>query len=153
MKKIFSFYAYVQDIENINIVSVICVPSNSYSSRVKITSIYIANNQNFQKPVEVLEKALHSPEVAVCFGISSNKVDEPYFFEDADTSHVRTVTIEAYIEMVENVVTADIHPDIWFQQDGATSHIFSLWGYVKERVFKTKPDTIIALWKLSSHTS
>ena len=46
----------------------------------------------------------------------------PYFFEDIDTGNRRTVTTEAYIEMLDNVITVDIHPDTWFQQDGATSH-------------------------------
>ena len=36
--------------------------------------------------------------------------------------NVRTVTTEAYIEMLDKVMTDVINPDIWFQQDGATSH-------------------------------
>ena len=32
------------------------------------------------------------------------------------------MTAEAYIQMLDNVMTVDIHPDICFQQDGATTH-------------------------------
>ena len=40
---------------------------------------------------------------------------EPNSFENA-------VTTEEYIDILDNVMTVDIHLDIWFQQDGATSH-------------------------------
>ena len=46
---------------------------------------------------------------------SSNKVYGPYFFEDVDTGNVRTVTTEAYIEMLNNAMNFDINPDIWIQ--------------------------------------
>lgn len=44
------------------------------------------------------------------------------FFEDVDTGNVHSVSIEAYIEMLGNEMTGDIHSDVWFQRDLATSH-------------------------------
>ena len=85
------------------------------------------NKQNFRKesirkPVEVFEQLLHSPRVTVWCGLSSNKVYGPYFIWDTDMGNVRTVTTEAYIEMLDNVMTVDSHIGIWFQQDGTTYH-------------------------------
>ena len=75
-----------------------------------------------ERPVPVIQKPLHSRKVTVWCGVSANRIYGPYFFEDANSGNARTVTSEAYIEMLSNVMNVDISPDVWFQQDGATSH-------------------------------
>jgi len=83
--------------------------------------------QNFRmwsrkKPMDVFEKPLHSPKVTVWCGMSCNRLYGPFFFEDAQTGNACTVTTETYLGMLETVMDVDITPDIWFQQDGATTH-------------------------------
>ena len=57
-----------------------------------------------------------------------------YFFEDADNGNTRTVTIEAYINMFDNVMSVNTNPDIWYKQDGAVdfTHSFSGNGMAKK---------------------
>ena len=141
------------------------------------------NKQNFriwstQKPLEVFEQQLHAPKVTVWYGLSSYRVYGPFFFKDAETGNACSVNTEAYIEMLNTVMTDDIHLDVQFQQDDATAHTslaardclknnfgnknishlidfplpdkspdlspldFFLWGYIKENVFKSNPNTI-----------
>lgn len=75
------------------------------------------NKQNFriwstQKPIEVFEKPLHAPKVTVWSGLSSHRVYGPFFFEDAETGNACSVNTEAYIEMLNTVMTDDIHLDV-----------------------------------------
>ena len=128
----------------------------------------VMNKQNFriwstQKPIEVFVKQLHAPTVTVWCGLNSHRVHGPFFFEDAETRNACSMKTEAYIEMLNTVMTDDIHPDFWFQQDEATAHtslaardwlknrfgnkIISpldlfLWGCLKEKVFKSNLNAI-----------
>ena len=77
---------------------------------------------NDTKPMGVFEKPLHSPKVTVWCGLSSNRLYGPFFFEDTQTGNACTVTTDTYIEMLETFMSGYLHPDIWFQQDGATAH-------------------------------
>ena len=72
----------------------------------------------------MFEKVLHSPKVTVWCGLSSKKVYGPYFFED-NSNDVCTVTTKAYIKMLETEFSGSSPPEVWFQQDGATSHTSS----------------------------
>ena len=85
------------------------------------------NKQNFRnwlpsKPMQYVEKPLHSPKVTVWCGLSSHKIYGPYFFEDPDTYQACTVSTETYLEMLNTLLTNDLSPDEWFQQDGAKPH-------------------------------
>ena len=70
----------------------------------------------------MFEKTLHSQKVTIWCGLSSHKIYGTFFFEDGESGNARTVNSEAYIEMLIALMTDNIHPDIWFQQDGATAH-------------------------------
>ena len=67
-------------------------------------------------------KPLRSPKVTVWCGMRCNRLYGPFFFEDAQTGNACTVTTETYLGMLETVMDVDITPDIWFQQDGASTH-------------------------------
>ena len=73
-----------------------------------------------QKPMELFEKPLHSQKVTIWCGLSSHRIYGPFFFED-ETGNARTVNSEFYIEMLNALMTDNIDPDVWFQQDGATA--------------------------------
>lgn len=91
------------------------------------------NKQNFrywaaENPRELHQRPLHSPYVTVWCAVAECFVWGPYFFEEGG----QTVTVNSnrYCHMVEtflrprlNQFVAD-HEDqeVWFQQDGATSH-------------------------------
>ena len=50
----------------------------------------------------------------------------PYFFENpANSNNVRTVTTVVYIDLLETEFSGSNPPEVWFQQDGATSHTSS----------------------------
>jgi len=50
----------------------------------------------------------------------------PYFFENpANSNNVRTVTTVAYIDLLQTEFSGSNPPEVWFQQDGATSHTSS----------------------------
>ena len=101
------------------------------SDKNHIYSNRFINKQKFrkwssEKPREVFEKVLHSPKVTVWCSLRLKKKYGPYFFEDpANSSNGRTVTTEAYIEMLETEFSGSIPPEVRFQQDGATSHTSS----------------------------
>ena len=77
---------------------------------------------NDTKPMGVFEKSLHSPKVTVWCGLSSNRPNGPFFFEDTQTGNACAVTTDTYIEMLETFMSGYLHLDIWFQQDGSTAH-------------------------------
>jgi len=92
--------------------------------------------QNFHywaehNPRELQERPLHSPRVTVWCAVADFGVIGQYFFEEGGA--IVTVTSDWYAEMLETF----LHPklddvdteDVWFQQDGATTHTAqcSLW--------------------------
>ena len=102
---------------------------------MKHTSIYsgMVNKQNFRywsdsNPRHLHEQPLHSPKVTVWCAMGNFGVRGPYFFEEEDCTV--TVTSDRYCEMLERFLCpkvirllTDHNPDnVWFQQDGATSH-------------------------------
>ena len=80
---------------------------------------------NDTKPMGVFEESLHSPKETVWCGPGSNRLNGPFFFEDTQTSNASSVTTDTYIEMLATFMTGYLHPDIWFQRDGATAHTSS----------------------------
>ena len=93
----------------------------------------MVNKQNFRywsqnNPRELHQRPLHTPKVTVWCAMGSFEVWGPYFFEEEGATV--TVTSDRYCEMLERFLRpkvaqllADYEPDdVWFQQDGATSH-------------------------------
>jgi len=90
------------------------------------------NKQNMRywsdgNPHELHIKPLHSSRVTVWCGVASFGIIGPYFFED-DRGVAVTVTSERYLKMLQDfvlpqlgMVDVDVE-QLWFQQDGATSH-------------------------------
>lgn len=147
------------------------------------------NKQNFRywaevNPRQLHQRPLHSPKVTVWCAVSKLGIIGPYFFEEDEKTV--TVTSQRYLSMLKdffepklNKLREEVNPrDIWFQQDGATSHTaqvvmiklqqmfpaclvsrkgdvewparspdlsicdFFLWGYLKERVFRSRPHNV-----------
>ena len=93
----------------------------------------MVNKQNFRywsdsNPRHLHEQPLHSPKVTVWCAMGNFGVWGPYFFEEEGSTV--TVTSDRYCEMLERFLCpkvirllTDHNPDnVWFQQDGATSH-------------------------------
>ena len=87
------------------------------------------NKQNFrywapENPRHLHEKPLHSPRVTVWCAVGSFGVWGPYFFEEGGVTV--SVTADRYIAMLHNFLEPKLrqlqHPDVWFQQDGASAH-------------------------------
>lgn len=89
------------------------------------------NKQNFrywcaEQPMQLHEQPLHAEKVTVWCGVATFGIIGPYFFQENN----RTVTVnsERYLQMLETFLTAELrrlgvnNNEIWFQQDGATSH-------------------------------
>ena len=76
-----------------------------------------------ENPRAVHQSELHPVKCTVWCAITSNKIIEPYFFEDDDGNAV-TVTGERYRAMLRNFLWPAIRNRVrmWFQQDGATAH-------------------------------
>ena len=66
---------------------------------------------------------LHPEKVTVWYAICSTGIIGPYFFEDEND---KTVTGERYRHMIQSFLIRQLDylslVDMWFQQDGATSH-------------------------------
>lgn len=89
------------------------------------------NKQNFrywcaEQPMQLHEKPLHAEKITVWCGIATFGIIGPYFFEE--NNRTVTVTSERYLQMLQTFLTAELRrlrvedQEIWFQQDGATSH-------------------------------
>lgn len=87
------------------------------------------NKQNFrywapENPRQLHERPLHSPRVTVWCAVGSFGVWGPYFFEEGGVAV--TVTADRYVDMLRNFLEPKLreldHPNVWFQQDGATAH-------------------------------
>lgn len=88
------------------------------------------NKQNcriwgLDNPQEMQEQQMHPLRVTVWCGFWSGGVIGPYFFED-DEGNAVTVTGERYRRMITEFLWPQLvninTQEIWFQQDGATSH-------------------------------
>ena len=88
------------------------------------------NKQNFQyyaseNQRQLHAKPLHSERVTVWCALASFGIIGPYFFKDHNGRTV-TVTSDRYVNMVNTVLlpalTSHNRHQIWFQQDGATTH-------------------------------
>ena len=86
------------------------------------------NKQNFriwgtENPRVIQQRPLHPLRVTVWCGISADKIYGPYFFQDED-GNALTVNGERYRAMLENFLFPELDntQEMWFQQDGATSH-------------------------------
>lgn len=107
------------------------------------------NNQNSriwgsENPREVHEKPLHPRRVTVWCAMWAGGVIGPYFFENAHGIAV-TVNGERYRDMINNFFGPQLEDldlrDMWFQQDGATSHIARDTREILKRMF---PDKLIS---------
>lgn len=86
------------------------------------------NKQKFphwgeNNPRQLHKRPLHNEQVTVWFGVVNYGVCSPYFFEKGD--HSVTVASDQNVEMLWNFLEPKFRdpgsPDVWFQQDGATS--------------------------------
>lgn len=89
------------------------------------------NKQNFrywadEQPQQIHEQPLHSEKVTVWCGVAAFGILGPYFFQE--NGRTVTVTSQRYLEMLTTFLPAELQRlgveniDLWFQQDGATSH-------------------------------
>ena len=76
-------------------------------------------------PNVLLETPLHPQNVSIWCGFYAGDVIGPYFFVGENDCHV-TVNGELYRAMLEDFLWPELDEldinDMWFQQDGATSH-------------------------------
>lgn len=88
------------------------------------------NKQNsrfwaMENPQIIHQSPLHPLKVTVWCAIWSGGIIGPYFFENENGVTV-TVNGERYRDMIENFLTPQLHAlgliNMWYQQDGATSH-------------------------------
>ena len=95
-------------------------------------------------PQIIHESPLHPEKVTVWCGIWSGGVIGPYFFEDGNGITV-TVTGERYRQMIDTFLTPKMETlgllNMWFQQDGATSHTANATMRLLHNLF---PDQIIS---------
>ena len=86
------------------------------------------NKQNMRywadtNPHELHERPLHSPKVTVWCAISFTGIVGPWFFEENEV--IVTVNSDRYATMLKEFFPRIEELDqgnIWFQQDGATTH-------------------------------
>nr|CAI5865735.1 unnamed protein product [Callosobruchus analis] len=76
-----------------------------------------------ENPRVVHQRQLHPLKCTVWCGVSSERIVGPYFFENEVGAAV-TITSVQYRNMLDNFLRPAVanHPEIWFQQDGATAH-------------------------------
>ena len=64
--------------------------------------------------MKVFEKLLHFQKVTLWLA--------SFCFENDKTGTAGTINSETYIAMLSALMTDNIYPDAWFQQDGASAH-------------------------------
>ncbi|CAK9799249.1 Transposable element Tc3 transposase [Anthophora plagiata] len=76
-----------------------------------------------ENPRAVHQRQLHPLKCTVWCGISSERIIGPYFFE-SEAGDAVTINAAQYQAMLENFLRPAVenHPQLWFQQDGATAH-------------------------------
>jgi len=100
------------------------------------------NKQNFRywsaaNPHELHHHPTYDPKVTVWCAVWSRGVTGPYFFEDEDGKAI-TVTLQHYTEMINEFLSPNLPPNngtLWFQQDGATTHMAVISITVLSRLF------------------
>ncbi|CAH2098403.1 unnamed protein product [Euphydryas editha] len=114
-----------------------------------------------EQPEEIQELSLYPEKTTVWCGLWAGGIIGPYFFKNDAGANV-TVNGDRCRAMITDYLMPEIEArdlgDIWFQQDGATSHTshqsmdllrehfdFFLWRYVKSQVYADKPASIQAL--------
>jgi len=108
------------------------------------------NKQNFQywapqNPHEVHESPLHSPKMTVWYAVGNVFVIGPYFYEENGIT--TTVNSTRYIDMISNFLEPELqnrrinNQNVWFQQDGATTHTARAAMAVVRAMF---PDRLIS---------
>ncbi|KAJ8886870.1 hypothetical protein PR048_013082, partial [Dryococelus australis] len=76
---------------------------------------------------ELHQLSLHSPKVTVCCAVVKFGITVPYFYEEENVSV--TVTLASEIKILNTFLQPELDirrvsmSDLWFQQDGATSHM------------------------------
>ncbi|KZC15025.1 hypothetical protein WN55_08618 [Dufourea novaeangliae] len=76
-----------------------------------------------ENPRAVHQQQLHPLKCTVWCGISSERIIGPYFFEN-EAGNAITINAAQYRAMLENFLRPAVenHPQLWFQQGGATAH-------------------------------
>lgn len=76
-----------------------------------------------ENPRVLHQRQLHPVKCTVWCGVSSERIIGPYFFEN-ERGVAISINGDRYRAMLENFVRPAVenHPQIWFQQDGATAH-------------------------------
>lgn len=103
------------------------------------------NKQNMRywspvNPMELHEKALHSPKVTVWCGVGAFGIVGPYFFENNNGQTV-TVNSQRYVNMLEGFVAPQLRQlgidptNLYFQHDGATAHTAGISMAAVQRMF------------------
>jgi len=93
----------------------------------------------------VHERLLHSPKVMVWCATGKVGVIGPYFFEENGIT--TTVNSARYIDMINNFLEPELwsrrinNQNVWFQQDGATTHTARVAMAVVRAMF---PDHLIS---------
>ncbi|XP_055387375.1 uncharacterized protein LOC129615958 [Condylostylus longicornis] len=97
-----------------------------------------------ENPRAVHQRQLHPLKCTVWYGISSERIIRPYFFADGHDDAV-IVNGTMYRTMLENVLrpSGQNHPQLWFQQDGATAHtaretMAILWDIFGDRIISRR---------------
>jgi hypothetical protein len=80
-------------------------------------------------PRELHQRPLHSPRVTVLCAILSVGIIGPWFFEENEQTV--TVTSDCYVNMLEEFFLPRLD-----EMD------FFLWGYLKSRVYTSRPQTL-----------
>ncbi|KAJ4432028.1 hypothetical protein ANN_20642 [Periplaneta americana] len=88
-------------------------------------------------PRELHEKPLHNDRVTVWCGVARVRIPGPYFFEEAGATV--TVNSQRYTFMINNFLAPRLNAlqidQVWFQQDGATSHTAQISLQVLRQMF------------------
>lgn len=93
-------------------------------------------------PQKIHEKPLHSPKVTVWCAVGKDCIIGPYFFEENDSTV--TVNAERYVEMLNTFLLPELRRrriparNVWFQQDGASSHTAHVTMNILRRVFPNR---------------
>lgn len=119
--------AFCRRLKNMSISGQVLLNNIIFSDECHIYLKGAPNRHNYRnwssaKPNDFFEKPLHSPKITVWCGLSGHKIYGPYFFEDPATEHPQTINSNTYLEMLKTILSANTHPDEWYQQDGATAH-------------------------------
>ena len=97
------------------------------------------NKQNFRYWSAADPHELHQHSTVWC-AVWSRGVAGRYFFEDKDGKAI-TVTSQRYTEMINKFISPNLPPNtgsLWFQQDGATTHMAVISIAALRRLFRQR---------------